>query len=88
MTKKKVELSLWIAWILMVGICYYVFLPPLNIHNPGSWMFIMIVVILPVAAILLLTSFNASATKINLKDISKPKGVRKVAFYLIFFWYN
>ena len=85
MTKKKVELSLWIAWVVIVGICYYVFLRPLNIHNPGSWMFIMIVVILPVAAILLLTSFNNTAVKINLKEISKPKGVRKVAFYLIFF---
>ena len=85
MNKKKVELSLWIVWALFVGICYYLFLPPLNIHNPGSWMFIMIVIILPVAAILLFTSFKSSTFKFNLKELEKPKGIRKVAFYMIFF---
>lgn len=85
MSKKKVKYGLWLAWLVVVGICYYIFLPPMNIHNPGTWMFCIVVILLPIAAILILTGMNEISVKMNLRDMVKPKGTKKVAFYIVFF---
>lgn len=48
MTKKRVFGGVFVLlWLAIVYGCYYVFLPALNIHSEGMWMFVVVCMIVP-----------------------------------------
>lgn len=78
---KKMGIALLI-WVIWVGACYYAFLPVMNIHDAGSWMFLIIVVLLPLAGVLFLAGLP-SIDKLNIKEVLKSKGSNKIATYIV-----
>lgn len=49
MKKVRNNIICFVAWLLWVGITYYLFLPAMNIHAEEFWVYIIVVVLLPLA---------------------------------------
>lgn len=78
---KKLGISL-VIWVIWIGACYYAVLPVMNIHDTGSWMFLIIVVLLPLAGLLFFSGLP-KLDKLDMKEMMKFKGSNKVASYLV-----
>lgn len=72
---KKLLISSIIFMLLFIGLTYYLFLPALNIHSPGFWLYIFMVI--------MVASFVKLITSIDIKTgVFKPKRITKVTKWI------
>ncbi|MCR4955823.1 MAG: hypothetical protein K6A30_03975 [Lachnospiraceae bacterium] len=66
-----------VIWLIVLCSCYYVILPPLNIHSPEFWTFFMVFILVPLFILSMIKSFSDGGTwKERLQGLrsSKNKG--------------
>lgn len=59
--KVKSILMLSVLWIIWVGVIYYLFLPAVNVHSAGFWVFVIFVCLLPAGLLMLIYDAMKSA---------------------------
>lgn len=77
MSKRKgyiIGLTIWVLWLAAT---YYIFLPAINLHSMGFWMYLIVVVLLPLAIII---GINNSSIEFSRRGIrlESPKTLSKI----------
>ena len=58
---KKAKIVFGVLWLLFLGVVYYVTLPAVNIHSSGFWMFVIVLILVPLYLITLTGELTRSA---------------------------
>ncbi|MGN0171129.1 MAG: hypothetical protein ACI39H_10295 [Lachnospiraceae bacterium] len=80
---KKAKMILAILWLLVLGIIYYLTLPAMNIHSPRFWMYLIVLILVPLYLATLTGELSRSAKlKEQIMGLKPAKGKKSSTMIL------